>query len=78
MGSWIAFQQFIGLQQWGSQFDPDWVVSKDGFNDAGGSPERKAAIVSSPLRTPSAAIDRTSNRLMAAKGRTLGQHRRGA
>jgi hypothetical protein len=35
MGSWIAFQQFIGLQEWGSQFDPDWVVSMDGFNDAG-------------------------------------------
>ena len=35
MGSWIAFQQFIGLQHWGSQFDPDWVVSMDGFNDAG-------------------------------------------
>jgi hypothetical protein len=35
MGSWIAFQQLIGLQLWGSQFDPDWVVSMDGFNDAG-------------------------------------------
>ena len=35
MGSWIAFQQFIGLQLWGSQFNPDWVVSMDGFNDAG-------------------------------------------
>jgi hypothetical protein len=35
MGSWIAFQQFIGLQFWGSQFDPDWIVSMDGFNDAG-------------------------------------------
>jgi hypothetical protein len=35
MGSWIAFQQFIALQQWGTQFDPDWVVSMDGFNDAG-------------------------------------------
>jgi len=35
MGSWIAFQQFIGLQLWGSQFDPDWVVSMDAFNDAG-------------------------------------------
>ena len=35
MGSWIAFQQFIGLQLWGTQFDPDWVVSMDGFNDAG-------------------------------------------
>jgi hypothetical protein len=35
MGSWIAFQQFIALQYWGGQFDPDWVVSMDGFNDAG-------------------------------------------
>jgi hypothetical protein len=35
MGSWIAFQQFIGLQLWGAQFDPDWIVSMDGFNDAG-------------------------------------------
>jgi hypothetical protein len=35
MGSWIAFQQFIGLQYWGTQFDPDWIVSMDGFNDAG-------------------------------------------
>jgi hypothetical protein len=35
MGSWIAFQQFIGLQQWGFQLDPDWIVSMDGFNDAG-------------------------------------------
>src|SRR5580704_5280019 len=35
MGSWIAVQQFIGLQLWGAQFDPDWVVSMDGFNDAG-------------------------------------------
>jgi len=35
MGSWIAFQQFIALQEWGTPFDPDWVVSMDGFNDAG-------------------------------------------
>ena len=35
MGSWIAFQQFIGLQLWGPEFDPDWVVAMDGFNDAG-------------------------------------------
>jgi lysophospholipase L1-like esterase len=35
MGGWISFQQFIGLQLWGSAFDPDWVVVMDGFNDAG-------------------------------------------
>jgi len=35
MGSWVAFQQFIGLQLWGPGFDPDWIVSMDGFNDAG-------------------------------------------
>ena len=35
MGSWIAYQQFIGLEMWGSRFDPDWVVVMDGHNDAG-------------------------------------------
>jgi hypothetical protein len=35
MGSWIAYQQFIGLEMWGSQFDPDWVIIMDGHNDAG-------------------------------------------
>ncbi len=34
MGSWIAFQEYIGLQIWGERFDPDWVVVMDGFNDA--------------------------------------------
>lgn len=33
MGSWIAIQEFIGLQLWGHRFDPDWVVVMDGFND---------------------------------------------
>lgn len=35
MGSWIAYQQFIGLEMWGSSFRPDWVVIMDGHNDAG-------------------------------------------
>jgi hypothetical protein len=35
MGSWIAYQEFIALELWGAQFDPDWVVVMDGFNDAG-------------------------------------------
>ena len=35
MGSWIAYQQFIGLEMWGAAFDPDWVVIMDGHNDAG-------------------------------------------
>jgi len=35
MGSWIAYQQFLGLQLWGDSFDPDWVVVMDGHNDAG-------------------------------------------
>src|SRR5262245_55556386 len=29
MGSWIAYQQFIGLEMWGTQFDPDWVIIMD-------------------------------------------------
>jgi hypothetical protein len=35
MGSWIAYQQFIGLEMWGAAFKPDWVVIMDGHNDAG-------------------------------------------
>ena len=35
MGSWIAYQQFIGLEMWGAEFDPDWVIIMDGHNDAG-------------------------------------------
>jgi hypothetical protein len=35
MGSWIAYQQFIGLEMWGASFNPDWVVIMDGHNDAG-------------------------------------------
>jgi hypothetical protein len=35
MGSWIAYQQFIGLEFFGSGYDPDWVISMDGHNDAG-------------------------------------------
>lgn len=34
MGSWVAYQQSIGLDLWGSVFDPDWVVVMDGVNDA--------------------------------------------
>lgn len=34
MGSYIAYQQYLALQLWGESFDPDWVVSMDGFNDA--------------------------------------------
>ena len=34
MGAWIAYQEFIGLELWGTPFQPDWVVVMDGFNDA--------------------------------------------
>lgn len=33
MGSWIAYQQFVGLSLFGVRFDPDWVVVMDGHND---------------------------------------------
>lgn len=35
MGSYIAYQQFLAMSLWGQSFDPNWVVSMDGFNDAG-------------------------------------------
>jgi hypothetical protein len=31
---WIAFQEFVALQLWGAQFDPDWIVTMDGWSDA--------------------------------------------
>jgi hypothetical protein len=34
MGSWIAYQQFLGLSLFGLPFDPDWVVVMDAHNDA--------------------------------------------
>jgi len=34
MGSWIAYQEFLGLEMWGASFQPDWVVVMDGHNDA--------------------------------------------
>lgn len=40
MGSWISFQQSVGLDMYGAMFDPDWIVVIDGINDA-------AAIVNS-------------------------------
>jgi len=34
MGSWIAYQQFIGLSLFGLPLTPDWIVVMDGHNDA--------------------------------------------
>jgi hypothetical protein len=34
MGAWIAYQQYIGLTLYGRNFDPDWIVTMDGVNDA--------------------------------------------
>lgn len=34
MGSWIAYQQFIGLSLFGLSLKPDWIVVMDGHNDA--------------------------------------------
>jgi hypothetical protein len=34
MGSWIAYQQFLGLSLFGLTLKPDWIVTMDGHNDA--------------------------------------------
>jgi hypothetical protein len=34
MAGWIGYQEFNGLQLWGTSFDPDWIVAMDGINDA--------------------------------------------
>lgn len=33
MGSWIAYQEFVGLSLFGLPLKPDWVVVMDGHND---------------------------------------------
>jgi hypothetical protein len=33
MGSWIAYQEFVGLSLFGLPLRPDWVVAMDGHND---------------------------------------------
>jgi hypothetical protein len=32
--SWISYQEFVALELWGGEFDPDWVVVMDGLADA--------------------------------------------
>jgi lysophospholipase L1-like esterase len=34
MGSWISYQQFVGLSLFGLPLKPDWIVVMDGHNDA--------------------------------------------
>ena len=33
MGSWIAYQEFVGLSLFGLPLRPDWIVAMDGHND---------------------------------------------
>jgi len=33
MGSWISFQEYVGLAYWGRSYDADWVITMDGVND---------------------------------------------
>jgi hypothetical protein len=33
MGSWIAYQEFVGLSIFGLPLRPDWIVAMDGAND---------------------------------------------
>jgi hypothetical protein len=35
MGSWNAYQEFVGLSLFGAPLRPDWVVAMDGANDGG-------------------------------------------
>jgi hypothetical protein len=32
--SWISYQEFVALELWGGEFDPDWVIVMDGIADA--------------------------------------------
>jgi hypothetical protein len=32
--SWISYQEFVALELWGEEFNPDWVIVMDGLADA--------------------------------------------
>ncbi len=51
MGSWIAYQQFIGLSLFGLPFHPDWIIVMDGHND-GATPCAQGSGVGNPLGWP--------------------------
>jgi hypothetical protein len=34
MRGWIAQQEAVALDLWGRLYDPDWIISMDGFDDA--------------------------------------------
>lgn len=70
MGSWIAYQQFIGLSLFGLPLDPDWIVVMDGHNDAA-VPCAHGGGATNPLGWPkflnlTQGTGTTSNRLLRA------------
>lgn len=48
MGSWIAYQEFVGLSMFGAPLNPDWVVVMDGVND-GATPCAQGSGAGNPL-----------------------------
>src|SRR5262249_47994521 len=51
MGSWIAYQQFIGLSLFGLPLNPDYVVVLDAHNDAA-TPCVQGSGVGAPMEWP--------------------------
>src|SRR5262249_40602894 len=51
MGSWIAYQQFIGLSLFGLPLRPDWIVVMDGHND-GATVCAQGSGVANPMNWP--------------------------
>lgn len=52
MTGWSAYQQAIGLDLWGTPFDPDWVVVMNGAHDAMAVLQQGGRQAVSPLLWP--------------------------
>ncbi len=73
MGSWIAFQEFIGLSLYGRQFDPDWIVVMDGVNDINSFCDHSAGV-GNPMFWPSMRFYLEGKRIRGAFSRFLAKH----
>jgi hypothetical protein len=51
VGSWIAYQQFVGLSLFAKPLDPDWIVVMDGAND-GAAPCLHGSGPANPMEWP--------------------------
>lgn len=73
MGSWVAFQEFIGLALYGKQFDPDWIIVMDGINDINSFCDHSAGV-GNPMFWPSMRFYLEGKRVRKPFARFMAKH----